>query len=213
VQGGRWRQGLVSAVKDLLASLASTSGVPRTLGQLLRLLPVLASDGQQYLSTLLDLLRRFTQDADSGTAEAKWKKGVWNDSHILSAVLKSCIVLARARDDVQTQMQAELLGRKGLATLIRGWRWNREVLEIVAEFAEEWSADLRYVSCAVHVRLAERLGYRTSSSSRSFRIFSRRIPPCDCRPCAFSPRPAQPPRAALRPERYGRIVCKLNSPR
>jgi U3 small nucleolar RNA-associated protein 20 len=149
VQGGRWRQGLVSAVRDLLASLASSSldeAERRTLGQLLRLLPVLASDGQQYLSTLLDLVRRFTQNADSDTAEATWKEGAWNDSHLLSAVLKSCIVLARARDDFQTQMQAELLERNGLATLIRGWRWNREVLDDVAEFSEMWSADLRYVS-------------------------------------------------------------------
>lgn len=140
---------MIVAVRDLLASLASTSlgeAERRTVGQLLRLLPVLASDGQQYLSTLLDLVRRFTRDADSRIAETTWKEGVWNDSHLLSAVLRSCIVLSRARDDVRTQMQAELLERKGLATLIRGWRWNREVLDNVAEFAEEWNTDLRYVS-------------------------------------------------------------------
>jgi U3 small nucleolar RNA-associated protein 20 len=143
VQGGRWRQYLVATFSEMLNKLADSSldevNDRRILGRLLPLLPTVANDERHFISPLISLIRRFTLEEDAQRSKTVWEaNGVWNDSHVLVQVLRHALSLARSKDGVRQQLKAELLGEGILNVVLRGWNWNRELLEVAADFIELW---------------------------------------------------------------------------
>lgn len=151
VQGGRWRKSLLSSVSNLLTRLAASQedvDSRRQLGQILRFIPAL-NDGTSFATSLEQLLSDRVNWARGAGAEGavadRRKQGVWNQAHITASVLQCIAELAPMYDELRVPVTRSLLEQGGLQDLLRAYGWNREVLEVLATLADQWSADKRYV--------------------------------------------------------------------
>ncbi|WWD16787.1 hypothetical protein CI109_101219 [Kwoniella shandongensis] len=151
VQGGQWRQALISTLVSLLESLAQTGlrGVNdrRVLGQALKLLPALPSDAEQFtphVASLLKLSLELSADKDSSTLRSEWKTaGAWNDSHLLGTLLRSTEhILASPKEGVEEDVKRLLVTEGQLNAILDKWSWNREIMEAIAPLVERWASDL-----------------------------------------------------------------------
>lgn len=138
VQGGRWRQSLISALRDRLAAIAETSVEEidrRILGQLLRLLSTLPCEGRDFTPSLISLLNNFGQfqDGDAESAIEEWQtEGAWNNAHMISCLMR-CADAHILDQEVQSQFTKLLVDDKAFQGILKKWNWNAEVLESTIE--------------------------------------------------------------------------------
>lgn len=149
VQGGRWRQTLVSTLRDHLVSLSEQprDGTDRRiLVQTLRLLSHLSIEGRDFAPTLAQLARRFAgpQGSSVDSAIENWNaSGPLNDGHLLSLVLR-CASAFISDQQVRTALTNVLEDEKGLTSIIRRWHWNAEVMETLVDLAERADLPVTY---------------------------------------------------------------------
>lgn len=139
VQGGRWRQSLVSALEAVLRTKhTATSDVSnkRILGQLLHLLPSLAFEGSAFAPHVQIIVRSIvSRYTDKGNARADFMSDTWNDSHLLAGALGAIAGFDTAgtlEDEIKQQVSSEL------GAIIGVWTWNREVLAKASELEQSW---------------------------------------------------------------------------
>lgn len=133
VQGGRWRQSLISTLRDRLAATAEASVEDidrRILGQLLRLLSTLPCEGRDFTPSLISLLQKFGRfdEGDAESAIEEWQiGGAWNNAHMISSLMK-CADAHILDQEVQSQITKLLVDEGGFQGILRKWNWNAEVL-------------------------------------------------------------------------------------
>lgn len=145
VQGGRWRQALVSTLTEQLGRLDSISDVPsrRILGQVLHLLPSLSSEGKSFSLHVLATIERVARSTTADQIASFDNDGPWNETHLLAEALLAANAMSHD-STVRANLKEKLLDASVLATVTTRWAWNREVLEQVASMVEMWQDDLRY---------------------------------------------------------------------
>ncbi|WVR04081.1 hypothetical protein IAU60_001080 [Kwoniella sp. DSM 27419] len=152
VQGGRWRQALISALLSLLVSLKESglkgSGDRRLLGQILRLIPALPSDADQFASHIGDLTNLALEGATQRTAaelQGEWQEaGAWNSSHVLGVLLTvSEELLSNAKGGVETTLKSAIANEGRLQAILEKFSWNREILSAIAALIGRWCTELR----------------------------------------------------------------------
>lgn len=137
IQGGRWRQSLLTALRDLLSTfaVADKDGLDRqVLVQVLHLIATLPGDASQLAPLFASLIERFGdfQAGDAESAIAEWQVGgVWNDAHVLSSLLR-CAESYLGNEEIESQIRAILVDHKGFAGTVRKWNWNAEVMSVLA---------------------------------------------------------------------------------
>jgi U3 small nucleolar RNA-associated protein 20 len=137
VQGGRWRQSLLTALRDLLATFAEATDAEldrRVLIQLLHLISIVRGDASQlapHIATLIKRFGRFTEgDADAAIAE--WQEaGVWNGAHMLASLLR-CAESYLGDKEMESEISDILVGQGGFSATVRKWNWNAEVMSVLA---------------------------------------------------------------------------------
>ena len=140
VQGGRWRQSLVSTLRDLLASCTEQAIDKldrRVLVQLLQLIAFLPNAATQFSPSLLHLLRQFGNfdERDSRSALRKWREdGIWNDAHLFSSLLRSADAFILDHD-VQSAFAEVFVDQGGFEAVVQKWNWNAEVMSTISELA------------------------------------------------------------------------------
>ncbi|WVF66714.1 hypothetical protein IAT40_001456 [Kwoniella sp. CBS 6097] len=151
VQGGRWRQALISALTSLLSQLHK-SGLTdvndrRILGQVMRLIPSLPSDAEQFAPhiaalTKLNLDRLASRDV--ATLKQEWEEGgAWNSTHVLGALLRTAEhILISPKDAVEQQFKALFVQEGRLGGILEKWSWNREIVSAIAPLVDRWATDL-----------------------------------------------------------------------
>jgi hypothetical protein len=150
VQGGRWWQGLVTAIEDLFVSLRERSMDEiedrRKLGLLLRLLSSLVPEGHHFAQGIVDLLDRTIRSATDATATAHmrtWRNGgTWNDAHVLGSILR-CAEKLVFNPMAEEVFKTYLLNAHQLPWLFSMYYWNGEIMGSVASFVELWKMNIR----------------------------------------------------------------------
>lgn len=125
VQGGRWRSTMTSNIAAVLERVTLTTVEDkRLLGQVLQLVHALGDLAvfETHLERIIRLALRLTP--------ADWQDGVWNDGHILAAVL-GC-VNAISHTPIGERLRVVVWHVTSLEELVDGWSWNREVMQQVA---------------------------------------------------------------------------------
>jgi U3 small nucleolar RNA-associated protein 20 len=141
VQGGRWKQSLVTSVGGLLERYMAIESVEtrRILGQVLHLLPFLSSEGAAFAPSVVAILDSLVinSGSDAQAVQDDFKStGPWNSSHLLGASL-AALVAFDLSVGLESGARADVLDK--LEKIVVMWSWNREVLEQVAGLAERWS--------------------------------------------------------------------------
>jgi U3 small nucleolar RNA-associated protein 20 len=137
VQGGRWRQSLLSALRDLLATFAAATDDAldrKVLVQVLHLITTVPGDASQLASHIGALVRRFGnfEAGDAQTAIAEWQVGgVWNDAHMLGSLL-GCAESYLGNEQMESEIRTILVDDKGFTNIVRKWNWNAEVMGVLA---------------------------------------------------------------------------------
>ncbi|TXT11027.1 hypothetical protein VHUM_01778 [Vanrija humicola] len=143
VQGGRWRQALVTNLAKLLKGIRDGDlelADRRVLGQILRLIPYLAGESQHFIDHLMAILDRLNVAASDSEAEANWEAaGVWNDAHAVGRVLSSVYDLVlRGPTAVKDKFKNYWTTNHLPNVLVARYHWNRDILEQTAAFVEHW---------------------------------------------------------------------------
>lgn len=140
VQGGRWRQSLVSSLREMLVDFSEQPAdrlERRILAQLLHLITFLPTEGTQFSPSLLKLVRQFGHfDARSpDSALQQWREdGVWNDAHMFSLLLRSVDAFI-LHQDVHAAFTELLVEQHGFEAIVQKWNWNAEVMSTMSELA------------------------------------------------------------------------------
>jgi U3 small nucleolar RNA-associated protein 20 len=155
VQGGRWRAALVNAIAECLETIRDSSldtADLRLLGQVLKLIPHLASESQHFVPHLLAILDNVTTSKGKkarGPKDAEVAKdnyveaGAWNNSHSVGRIIACLFQLSlRAPAATQDEIKSHFKKAEMLNTLLESWSWSREVLETTASFVEHWADDV-----------------------------------------------------------------------
>lgn len=154
VQGGKWRAALVKAIAERLESVHGLDTASlRLLGQVLKLIPHLAGEGQHFVPHLLAILDRVTKSkgknaagpSDAEAAQADYRDaGAWNNTHTVGRVL-SCLyqLTLRAPAAVQDEITAHFKKSDTIDRFIKNWYWSREVLGHTASFVEHWAENVK----------------------------------------------------------------------
>lgn len=153
VQGGRWRQALISALVGLLKSLTKPSldlNERRITGQALKLLPALPSDADKFASHVVQILESALDRLDSkdlGAIKAEWEEdGVWNDTHLVGSLLHTVDqLIASPKAGVSKDGKHLLVSKGWLNKVLEKWYWNRQVMESAVPHVERWAGNLGYV--------------------------------------------------------------------
>ncbi|WVW79710.1 hypothetical protein I302_101680 [Kwoniella bestiolae CBS 10118] len=151
VQGGRWRQTFISALAGLLKQL-SEKGLEivndrRILGQILKLIPALPSDADQFAPHLTNLISS-TLTAINGKEVTdlrdSWSQnGAWNDSHLLGSLLRAAQdTLDSPKAIADTGLKTLLVDEGKLGEIIEKLYWNREVLSACASLVDRGSSEI-----------------------------------------------------------------------
>lgn len=147
VQGGRWRKALVVALASLLAKLSESDldlDRRRLLGQVLKLLPYLAGEAAQFVEPLLTILGRFVDGSDTVARENWDSQGVWNDSHLVSRILRSLYdLILRGPKNCSETVKAFFVDNDFFNVLVHKWHWNRDVLEQAAAYIDHWPESVK----------------------------------------------------------------------
>ncbi|WVQ94326.1 hypothetical protein IAU59_001405 [Kwoniella sp. CBS 9459] len=148
VQGGRWRQALITALVSLLVKLQE-SGLNevddrRVLGQVLKLIPSLPSDADHFaphVASLLEFKLDRLATKDVTMLKQEWEEGgAWNDTHVLGVLLKTAKhILISPKAVVEQQFRGLLLDEGRLKEILEKWCWNREILIAISPLVERWS--------------------------------------------------------------------------
>ncbi|KAL1410173.1 U3 snoRNP protein [Vanrija albida] len=143
VQGGRWRQALVTNLAKLLKDIRDSDlelADRRILGQILRLIPSLAGESQHFIDHLMAILDRLNVAASDEDAEGNWEEtGVWNDAHAVGRILSSVYDLVlRGPTTVKDKFKTYWTTNHLPNVLVGRYHWNREILEQTAAFVEHW---------------------------------------------------------------------------
>jgi len=154
VQGGRWRAALVKAIGERIEAISQgplDMTELRLLGQVLNLVPHLASESQYFTPHLLAILDRATESKgkkavgpkDAEQARDNYREaGPWNNTHVVGRILAALFQLAlRGPTTSQEEIKVHFQKNKVLETLIQKWFWSREVLENAAAFVDHWTED------------------------------------------------------------------------
>ncbi len=144
VQGGRWRQSLISALADLLSEGDVLDlDRRRILGQVLKLIPSLGDEEfMPQVSTLIKSLVEEGEKSGSETLQEDFKTRVWNDTHLLSVLLRSAEnMLKRGSEIGEKVIKGDLAG--DLEAMLSLWYWNREVMGSIASLSSSWQVSLR----------------------------------------------------------------------
>ncbi|WWC98879.1 hypothetical protein V866_005773 [Kwoniella sp. B9012] len=152
VQGGRWRQAFISALVALFKQIKEKAledvNDRRILGQILRLIPALPSDADQFVPHVTGLIRS-TLSTVKGKEVAQirvgWAEdGAWNDSHLLGSLLRAAQdLLDSPQVTADAELRALLVDEGALADVIEKLYWNREVLTACSSLIDRWSGDLQ----------------------------------------------------------------------
>ncbi|ODN80830.1 hypothetical protein L202_02973 [Cryptococcus amylolentus CBS 6039] len=150
VQGGRWRQSLVSALVGLLQSLGQSqleSEERRVLGQILSLVPALPGDADKFTPEVISLLKSTLEKLDKETEDDlknEWKsQGAWNDTHILGLLLRAADELITAsKADVSNDIKGLLVDEGWAKKVIEKWSWSREIMRSVVPHIERWATEI-----------------------------------------------------------------------
>ncbi|OCF30821.1 U3 small nucleolar RNA-associated protein 20 [Kwoniella heveanensis BCC8398] len=151
VQGGRWRQALISALTSLLSQLqeAGLSEIHdrRILGQVMNLIPSLPSDAEQFaphIATLVKLELDRSKSEDAALLKQGWEAGgTWNATHVLGVLLKTAEHMMISPRETVEQHFRELFVREGhLGEISKKWSWNREILSAISPLIDRWASDL-----------------------------------------------------------------------
>lgn len=153
VQGGRWRQALISALVGLLKSLTKPDldlNERRITGQVLKLLPALPSDADKFAPQAVKILESALDRLDSknlGAIKAEWEEGgVWNDTHLVGSLLHTVDqLIASPKADVSKDAKDLLVSKGWLNKVLEKWYWNRQVMESAVPHVERWASNLGYV--------------------------------------------------------------------
>ncbi|WWC87549.1 uncharacterized protein L201_002439 [Kwoniella dendrophila CBS 6074] len=153
VQGGRWRQSFVSSILSLLSQLRQRGLVEvndrRLLGQLLKLVPALPSDANQFAADIADLINSIC-DNNKGkgvqVVKSGWEEdGAWNDSHVLGSLLKAANDILESPKAVGDQdLKTLLVDNNKLKDIVEKWSWNREVMKAVSPLVNRWFSELNF---------------------------------------------------------------------
>lgn len=153
VQGGRWRQALISALVGLLKSLTKPNldlNERRITGQALKLLPALPDDADKFAPQVVKILESILDRLDGKNLraiKAEWEEGgVWNDTHLVGSLLHTVDQLIASPKADGSKDAKDLLVSKGwLNKVLEKWYWNRQVMESAVPHAERWASNLGYV--------------------------------------------------------------------
>lgn len=153
VQGGRWRQALISALVGLLKSLTKPNldlNERRITGQALKLLPALPDDADKFAPQVVKILESTLDRLDGKdlrAIKAEWEEGgVWNDTHLVGSLLHTVDQLIASPKADGSKDAKDLLVSKGwLNKVLEKWYWNRQVMESAVPHAERWASNLGYV--------------------------------------------------------------------
>lgn len=103
----------------------------RLLGQVLHLVPALG-DLVTFEPYLANIIKHSLQ---SRLTQAEWMEaGVWNDAHLLAAVLRCVDEVSHTA--VGERLRLAVLSEKPAAELVDVWSWSREVMEQLAPILE-----------------------------------------------------------------------------
>lgn len=148
VQGGRWRQSLVSSLQKLLQHAFDEGQLGlddrRRLGRILALLPALISDAASFAPLVIGIAKHILDNVSSDPQTDWENSGPWSDSHTL-AVLLACLKHLASDSAAAVEVKDFLLSNGVLQRLLRDWHWNREILAVAAGFVDSWQAEYRYV--------------------------------------------------------------------
>lgn len=144
VQGGRWRQALVSALVAQVKSLESTEDIAsrRILGQILHLLPSLSSEGEAFAPYIVATIENVVRKPTASDLSTFANDGPWNDAHLLAEALLAAHAVSHD-SAVRAELKRKLLDSGMLATITQRWAWNREVLEQAASLVGMWQDEIR----------------------------------------------------------------------
>ena len=150
VQGGRWRDGLIAALLDLVDSLDVVSGETqprREFSLALDLLPLFDIKeprlGNRLETSLSSILDECAGKKPQDLREEWASHGPWNNAHVLSRILRCVYRLhGRTSSELLTPVQERLCRPNGITALLRNWYWNREVLSTTADLLQVWSGDV-----------------------------------------------------------------------
>lgn len=151
VQGGRWRQALVAALKSVLDSLANRSILSkddrRILAHTTRLLPALASDSAEFVPSIVTLIEKVAPDAKGKSAEvatSEWQAGdVWNDGHLLATLLRCASDLLVRNSDIEPLLLRCLVEGGLLRRVLEVYHWNGEIMDQIAILVDRWSTSMQ----------------------------------------------------------------------
>lgn len=154
VQGGRWRQALISALVGLLKSLTKSNldlNERRITGQVLKLLPALPSDADKFAPQVVKIVESALDRLDSKDLEAiktEWMEGgAWNDTHLVGSLLRTADqLIGSPKTDVSKDAKDLLVDKGWLNKILEKWCWNKEVMESAVPHVERWAANLGLVS-------------------------------------------------------------------
>lgn len=181
VQGGRWRQALVTNLAKLLKGVCDGDlelADRRILGQILRLIPSLAGESQHFIDHLMAILDRLNVAASDSDAEGNWEEaGVWNDAHVVGRILSSVYDLVlRGPTAVKDKFKTYWTSNHLPNALVARYHWNREILEQTAAFVEHWPEVEGLEDANV-----ERLRLNVLSADSSLRLSSLKLLVTDAR--------------------------------
>ncbi|EIW69152.1 hypothetical protein TREMEDRAFT_71796 [Tremella mesenterica DSM 1558] len=178
VQGGRWRDSLVSALQDSLDNTDITDETRaadrRIVGHVLELLPLFASTNKRTiirLQAMISALIEAQANFSAATLRQTWlSSSPWNAAHILAKLLRCCIRLLERHGDELSPLKQFLCDQSFLPVLMEKWGWNREVLSCVATLLDRWPTEPPFIT-----EVSERLLPNLLSSDSSLRLSTLRI--------------------------------------
>ena len=141
VQGGRWRQSLVTALGDVLQSAIASPREEvdnrRVLGHVLHLLPSISTEGPRFSAQICDLIKVLasTTRSEAALKQQFQEEGPWNSSHLFAQSLQ-CVENFYFNGEIQDQLKSTIVNAEFLASIAGSWSWNREIMERVAFLAE-----------------------------------------------------------------------------
>ncbi|KAK4685447.1 U3 small nucleolar RNA-associated protein 20, partial [Tremellales sp. Uapishka_1] len=175
VQGGRWRQSLISALVHLMSGLTDSDldvTQRRILGQLLQLLPYFASESHQFGPQLVTMITRASQSSEA-SVEDNWRTaGAWNDAHLLAALLRCGELVQRQSEQVEKILKECLVDSGRLLEILRIWHWSREILGCSAPLVELWKSEVHLSGELVDILIPNLLSADSFLRASTLRILA-----------------------------------------
>ncbi|WVO17934.1 hypothetical protein L204_105632 [Cryptococcus depauperatus] len=179
VQGGRWRQSLVSALVKQLEFIVESNleyDERMVLGQILRLLPALHKEAAVFMPLVIELLeavfKRLYGESEDALKEEWRLGGAWNDTHVLGSLIRAANQLISNSNTEVGKGVKELFVRDGwLRIVLENWSWNSEILRAAVPHVERWAIDLDIS----HDILLERYTPNLLSNDSTLRLASLQI--------------------------------------